>query len=161
MAKNEGDVQQGTPNPFPVSYRSIIPKKEECTNLLVPVCLSASHIAFGSIRMEPVFMVLGQSAGLAAAMAIDGNANVHDVDVVAMQKSLSENPLSNGSTSEILIDNEDKTQVKITGEWEADATARNRYGKDYLINTSSETDGQSVTFQPNLNVSQVKRIINR
>jgi hypothetical protein len=105
MAKNEGDVQQGTPNPFPVSYRSIIPKKEECINLLVPVCLSASHIAFGSIRMEPVFMVLGQSAGLAAAMAIDGNANVHDVDVVAMQKSLSENPLSNGSTSEILIDN--------------------------------------------------------
>jgi ribulose 1,5-bisphosphate synthetase/thiazole synthase len=158
MAKNEGDVQQGTPNPFPISYRSIIPKKEECTNLLVPVCLSASHIAFGSIRMEPVFMVLGQSAGLAAAMAvaamdIDANVSVQDVDVVALQKKLRENPLSNGSTSEILIDNEDKTQVKVTGEWEADATAGNRYGKNYLINASSEAEGQSVTFQPNFNVS--------
>lgn len=110
MAKNEGDVQQGTPNPFPISYRSIIPKKSECTNLLVPVCLSASHIAFGSIRMEPVFMVLGQSAGLAAAMALDVNANIHEVDVEVMQKSLLENPLSDNSTAAILIDNSDKNR---------------------------------------------------
>ena len=60
--RNEGDVQVGGFKPYPISYRSIIPKEEECSNLLVPVCLSASHIAFGSIRMEPVFMVLGQSA---------------------------------------------------------------------------------------------------
>ena len=92
--KNEGDVQQGTPNPFPISYRSIIPKKSECTNLIVPVCLSASHIAFGSIRMEPVFMVLGQSAGLAAVMSINANKGVHDIDVKTMQVSLKENPLS-------------------------------------------------------------------
>ena len=71
MVKNEGDVQVGGFPPYPVSYRSITPKKTECTNLLVPVCLSASHIAYGSIRMEPVFMVLGQSAAAAAVMAID------------------------------------------------------------------------------------------
>ena len=63
---NEGDVQVAVAAPYPISYRSIVPKAGECTNLLVPVCLSASHIAYGSIRMEPVFMVLGQSAATAA-----------------------------------------------------------------------------------------------
>ena len=71
--KNEGNVEAHVVNPFPVSYRCIVPKKSEVRNLLVPICLSASHIAFGSIRMEPVFMVLGQSAAIAAAMAIDND----------------------------------------------------------------------------------------
>ncbi len=71
MVKNEGDVQIGGFGPYPIAYRCIIPKTEDCKNLLVPVCLSATHIAYGSIRMEPVFMVLGQSAAVAAAMAID------------------------------------------------------------------------------------------
>ena len=57
--------------PYPISYRSIIPKASECDNLLVPVCMSASHIAYGSIRMEPVFMILGQSAATAAVLAMD------------------------------------------------------------------------------------------
>lgn len=70
--RNEGDVQVGS-RPYPVSFRSITPKADECGNLLVPVCLSASHIAYGSIRMEPVFMVLGQSSATAAALAIDDN----------------------------------------------------------------------------------------
>lgn len=158
MAKNEGDVQQGTPNPFPISYRSIIPKKEECTNLLVPVCLSASHIAFGSIRMEPVFMVLGQSAGLAAAMvidamAVDGDANVHDVDVTAMQKSLKENPLSDASTAEILVDNADETQAKVTGDWETNTTDKHRYGKDYLLSKPQSEAESSVVFEPNFKKS--------
>jgi hypothetical protein len=60
MVKNEGNMEIGGFGPYPVSYRSIIPKENECKNLLVPVCLSASHIAYGSIRMEPVFMVLAQ-----------------------------------------------------------------------------------------------------
>ena len=71
MVKNEGNVEIGLKEPYRVSYRSITPREEECSNLLVPVCLSASHIAYGSIRMEPVFMVLGQSAALAACQAID------------------------------------------------------------------------------------------
>ncbi|AHM60756.1 putative xanthan lyase [Flammeovirgaceae bacterium 311] len=69
--QNEGNVQAGVAGPYPISYRSIIPKATECTNLLVPVCLSSTHMAFGSIRMEPVFMVLGQSAATAASLAID------------------------------------------------------------------------------------------
>jgi hypothetical protein len=73
MVKNEGDVQIGGFGPYPIAYRSITPKTGECSNLLVPVCLSASHIAYGSIRMEPVFMVLGQSAAVAACLAIDKN----------------------------------------------------------------------------------------
>jgi hypothetical protein len=88
MVKNEGDVQVGGFGPYPVSYRSIVPKKTECTNLLVPVCLSASHIAYGSIRMEPVFMVLGQSAATAACMAIDSKKSVQDIDVKSLQKLL-------------------------------------------------------------------------
>ena len=69
--RNEGGFGKSCPQPYPVSYRSIVPKKSECDNLLVSVCLSASHVAYGSIRMEPVFMILGQSAGTAAALAID------------------------------------------------------------------------------------------
>lgn len=88
MVKNEGDVQVGGFDPYPVSYRSIVPKKKECSNLLVPVCLSASHIAYGSIRMEPVFMVLGQSAAFAACMAIDSKKAVQDIDVRKLQATL-------------------------------------------------------------------------
>ncbi len=79
MVKNEGDVQIPVPHPYPISYRAILPQREECTNLLVPVCLSASHIAFGSIRMEPVFMMLGQAAGLAASMVLDKNIKLHEI----------------------------------------------------------------------------------
>ncbi|HVV01462.1 MAG TPA: FAD-dependent oxidoreductase [Verrucomicrobiae bacterium] len=68
--ENEGDTQVGGFSPYPISYRSIVPKASECENLLVPVCLSATHISYGSIRMEPVFMILGQSAATAAALAI-------------------------------------------------------------------------------------------
>lgn len=71
MVKNEGDVQIPIPGKYDVSYRSLTPLEQEACNLLVPVCLSASHIAYGSIRMEPVFMVLGQTAALAACQAID------------------------------------------------------------------------------------------
>jgi hypothetical protein len=78
--KNEGNVEARVQAPYPISYRSIIPKKEECSNLLVPVCLSASHIAFGSIRMEPVFMVLGQSAATAASLVIDQEIAVQELE---------------------------------------------------------------------------------
>ncbi len=86
--RNEGDVQVGGFSPYPISYRSIVPKAAECTNLLVPVCLSASHISYGSIRMEPVFMVLGQSAATAAALAIDGKTTVQEVDYKKLRERL-------------------------------------------------------------------------
>ena len=87
-ARNEGDVQVGGFPPYPISYRSIVPKASECTNLLVPVCLSASHIAYGSIRMEPVFMVFGQSAATAAVQAIKKDCDVQAIDYAPLQERL-------------------------------------------------------------------------
>jgi len=78
-AENEGDVQVGGFPPYPISYRAIIPRELECDNLAVPVCLSATHISYGSIRMEPVFMILGQSAATAAALAIDSHASLQKI----------------------------------------------------------------------------------
>jgi hypothetical protein len=80
FVQNEGNVEAHGFSPYPISYRSIIPKKGECNNLLVPVCVSSTHIAFGSIRMEPVFMVLGQSAATAASLAIQTGTDAHSVD---------------------------------------------------------------------------------
>ena len=86
--QNEGDVEVWVNRPYPISYRAIVPKALECENLLVPVCVSASHIAFGSIRMEPVFMVLGQSAATAAAQAIDQQVPVQQLDYQQLQQRL-------------------------------------------------------------------------
>ncbi len=87
FARNEGDIQIGT-KPYPISYRSIRPKAEQCTNLLVPVCLAASHISYGSIRMEPVFMVMGQSAATAAVHSINEQTSVQRIDPDKLQKQL-------------------------------------------------------------------------
>jgi hypothetical protein len=86
--KNEGNVESPVKGPYPVSYRSIVPKEEECSNLLVPVCVSSTHIAFGSIRMEPVFMVLGQSAATAACLAIDGKIAVQQLQYKILREKL-------------------------------------------------------------------------
>ncbi len=88
FVQNEGNVEAPVAGPYPVSYRSIIPKKAECTNLLIPVCLSATHISYGSIRMEPVFMILGQSAATAACMAIDARVNIQDVEYEKLKERL-------------------------------------------------------------------------
>lgn len=85
---NEGNVEAYVKSPYPLSYQSIVPKKDECDNLLVPVCLSASHIAFGSIRMEPVFMILGQSSAIAACMGIDEGKAVQDLEYNKLRKEL-------------------------------------------------------------------------
>jgi hypothetical protein len=76
------------PAPFPIAYRSIVPRAGECENLLVPVCLSSSHIAYGSIRMEPVFMALGQAAATAASLAIEDGVTVQDVAYPAIRRQL-------------------------------------------------------------------------
>ena len=84
----EGGFEKPVRQSYPVSYKSIVPKKSECENLFVPVALSASHVAFGSIRMEPVFMILGQSAATAASMAIDAGCAVQDVDYPKLRERL-------------------------------------------------------------------------
>jgi hypothetical protein len=88
FVQNEGDVQVSPGGPYRISYKSIVPKAGECPNLFVPVCLSSSHIAYGSIRMEPVFMVLGQSSATAACMAIDEKIDVQKVDYEKLKKRL-------------------------------------------------------------------------
>lgn len=86
--QNEGDIGVRLPGPYEIAFGSILPKKEECANLLVPVCVSASHIAYGSIRMEPVFMILGQSAAVAACLAIDRKIAVQDVPYSELREIL-------------------------------------------------------------------------
>ena len=91
FVQNEGNVEASVPGPYPISYRSIVPKKEECTNLVVPVCVSSTHIAFGSIRMEPVFMVLGQSAATVASLAIDKQVDIQNVNYSELKNLLLKN----------------------------------------------------------------------
>jgi len=150
LVKNEGDVQIGGFGPYPISYRSITPKADECTNLLVPVCLSASHIAYGSIRMEPVFMMLGQSAAVAACMAIDGKCAVQQINVQKLQAELKNNPLADASTPEILVDNDDAAGVTIKGEWKRMPNYEGCYGPSVLLDTSSNTTGDFVCFTPSI-----------
>src|SRR5690554_1740912 len=88
--QNEGNVEAHVPSPYPISFRSIIPKKGEIENLAVPVCVSSTHIAFGSIRMEPVFMVLGQSAAIAASLAIDKEVSLQELPYGDLKKVLIE-----------------------------------------------------------------------
>lgn len=85
--RNEGDVQVSV-QPYEISFRAILPKTSETDNLLVPVCLSASHVAYSSVRMEPQYMIIGQAAGVAAAMAIKTHEPVQKIDVAKLQKLL-------------------------------------------------------------------------
>ena len=86
--QNEGDIGVSTGGPYAIAYGSLVPKKGQADNLLVPVAMSASHIAYGSIRMEPVFMILGQSAATAAALAIDAKIPVQEVSYAQLRERL-------------------------------------------------------------------------
>jgi hypothetical protein len=86
----EGGFYQKIPGPYPISYRALTPKAAECENLLVPACCSASHVAYASVRMEPVFMILGQSCATAVVQAIDEKTSVQKIDVKKLQARLSE-----------------------------------------------------------------------
>ena len=88
FVKNEGDVEVNPGAPYPIDYGALIPKEQECSNLLVPVCVSATHIAYGSVRMEPVFMILGQSAATAASFAIDESIPVQKLEYQKLKKHL-------------------------------------------------------------------------
>ena len=149
MVKNEGDVQYHGFPPYPISYKSLTPKREECLNLLVPVCVSSTHIAFGSIRMEPVFMVLGQSAAVAASMAIDANSSVQEVDITALRKKLNDDPYLDGSTPEILVDDTNIDKIASKGVW------GKRFGANYktsFMYSANQGNNSSYSFLP-----QIKR----
>jgi ribulose 1,5-bisphosphate synthetase/thiazole synthase len=151
QVRNEGNVEVGGFGPYPISYRSLVPKVSQCANLLVPVCLSATHIAFGSIRMEPVFMVLGQSSATAAAMAIDAGTDVQQIDVSALQKRLKANPLADGTVFEILVDNRDTATVQRKGSWTAEV--RGGYGPDFLVFDPAQKSLGSVRYMPDIPMS--------
>ncbi|MEO5590997.1 MAG: FAD-dependent oxidoreductase [Chitinophagaceae bacterium] len=146
MVKNEGDVQINGIHPYPVAYRAVIPQAKECTNLLVPVCLSASHIAYGSIRMEPVFMVLAQSSAVAACMAIDKNSTVQKVNIKQLQIILKNNPLADKSIPEVLVDNDDTAHAVTSGQWKREKNGG--YGPSLLVNKNTGKTPAAVSFVP-------------
>lgn len=104
MVKNEGNVEVGGFAPYGISYRSLVPKQEECENLIVPVCMSASHIAYGSIRMEPVFMVLGQVSTLAVAQAVQQNIPLQQVAHEGIVEEMEEDPYLDERKPDVVLD---------------------------------------------------------
>jgi len=148
--QNEGDIGVSTNGPYSIAYGAMVPRRGQADNLLVPVCLSASHIAYGSIRMEPVFMVLGQSAAVAASLAIDKKTSLLRLDISQLQHILTANPLADGSSGDIFIDNENKGAVVATGNWKLVNDARNSYGPSWLQAEAGETEIKSATFTPDI-----------
>jgi len=160
--RNEGDVQVGGFSPYPVSYRSIVPRASQCTNLLVPVCLSASHIAYGSIRMEPVFMMLGQSAATAAVRAIDSATTVQGVDYAKLRARLARDgqvlawkgPKQSTAASidprrlpGIVVDD---PQAQTKGEWTNSTAIGPFVGGGYVHDGDQGKGARSITFQAKL-----------
>jgi hypothetical protein len=161
FARNEGDIQYPT-RPYPISYRSIRPREEECSNLLVPVCLAASHIAYGSIRMEPVFMVLGQSAATAAVMAIDENTMVQKINYDQLKAKLVEDRQVLDFVSDPLPENLSVSKSSLAGlvvdDEDADRTGFSLHsqsvppfiGTGYVHDGHTEKGKQRVRFTPKL-----------
>jgi hypothetical protein len=146
--QNEGDIGVPTEGPYAIAYGALAPKKGQCDNLLVPVCVSASHIAYGSIRMEPVFMILGQSAASAAALAIDGKLTVQDVPYLKLRERLvrdgqvleaDDDRATRPELEGIVVDDR---QAIVTGRWTASTALRPRVGPSYRHDEDSR-DGQA------------------
>ena len=156
MVKNEGDVQIGGFGPYPISYRAILPRQDQCRNLLVPVCLSASHIAYGSIRMEPVFMELGQAAGVAAVLAIRSGKSPGELEAGRIQRELSVNPLADGTPPDILVDNDDPGVIQ-EGAWKRETTLG--YGPSRLVDDHREHVRKAVHFYPSVTSAGTYRLL--
>ncbi|MGC1275567.1 MAG: FAD-dependent oxidoreductase [Planctomycetaceae bacterium] len=160
-ARNEGDIQISPGGSYAVSYRSIVPKKGEAENLFVPVCLSSSHIAYGSIRMEPVFMILGQSAATAASLAIDAGVAVQDVPYAALKERLvadgqalvpQGNPhapkgIAVKTLKGVVVDDEEATFI---GPWQTGRTIGPWVGTGYHHDGNSGQGEKSVNYKAKL-----------
>ncbi len=161
-ARNEGDVEVGGFAPYPISYRSIVPKAGQCSNLLVPVCVSSTHIAYGSIRMEPVFMVLGQSAATAAVLAIEAGADVQKVDYAQLRQRLLADkqvlewtgplrtPVAAVAAKDLPGIVVDDAEARFTGEWAGGHSIRPFVGDGYRHDGNADKAGKSVRFEARL-----------
>ncbi len=168
-AHNEGDVQTGV-KPYPISYRSLVPKQAECENLFVPICLSATHIAYGSIRMEPVFMILGQSSATAACLAIDAKIPVQKVDYAKLRAQLikDEQVLAWTASPEVQVPPpvkldgivlDDADAVK-TGEWAAgNIVESRRVGGGYVHDENKDKGARSIAWTPQIPASGEYEIV--
>jgi len=157
--QNEGDIGVSTKGPYQIAYQALVPKREQCVNLLVPVCVSSSHIAFGSIRMEPVFMILGQSAATAAVLAIDADSTVQDVPYDKLREKLVTagqvleytGPVPQGgkpgvdpaTLPGIVMDD---SQAKFVGEWGASATTPGYIGSGYANDGNQGKGAKQAVF---------------
>jgi hypothetical protein len=162
--ENEGDVQVPPMSPYPISYRAIVPRASECQNLFVPVCLSASHIAYGSIRMEPVFMILGESSATAACLAIDDKVPVQKLDYKKLRARLLADKqvldwtgpvraaappsIAPRSLRGIALDDADGEKK---GEWLDGSMASARLvGDGYIHDGNADKGGMSITWTPDI-----------
>ena len=155
FVQNEGDIGVKVPVPYKIAYGSLVPKADECVNLLVPVCVSSSHIAYGSIRMEPVFMILGQSAATAAAMAIENEQPVQDVSYAALKERLvadgqvlrwnGPRPIMASELVGIVLDD---NQAEMAGGWTGSQGSKPFIGAGYHHN--NEQSGSVAIFRPQL-----------
>ena len=152
FVRNEGDFQVAVPTPYPITYDSIVPARGECENLFVTFALSASHVAFGSVRMEPVFMILSQSAASAAAFAIDDNLAVQDVPYSKLRLQLLADRqildwgVSSVSTNAIILDGEQPSGVTIVGGWATSTSNPGYWGANYLHDQNLNKGTKSVRY---------------
>jgi hypothetical protein len=154
---NEGDMQVPV-RPYEISFRAILPKRAECENLIVPVCFSASHVAYSSMRMEPQYMIMGHAAGLAAAMAIRGDSAVQAIDVPKLRERLREQKqvLSLDDTSAgylnpsklpgVVVDNRD---AQLSGQWQRSVSTTPFVDLDYA-HSVEDADPATARFVPDL-----------
>jgi hypothetical protein len=158
--QNEGDI--GVPiSPYSIAYGSLVPKRGEIANLFAPVACSATHIAYGSIRMEPVFMILGQSAATAAVLAIDGNLAVQDVPYAVLRarlladgqvlehESSKEKPKGHGSAkpaSSLPGVTVDDDEAALTGDWKQSSANSGFVGSGYRHDDKGSAGPVSATF---------------